>query len=291
MTTETIHRVAIIGSPEKDAAPATLRRVQDWLSGRAEVVFADITFESRHALEHNADLLIVLGGDGTLISAAKNLGRDQVPILGVNLGKLGFLADFTLEQLEEYGDFLFTRDVPVSRRIALGVDMQINGSSRQSLAINDCVILAGPPFRIVEIVAHVDEDEVARVRGDGLIVATPTGSTAHNLSAGGPIIEPTANSLILTPICPHALTFRPLVIDAGHEITLSLHESNPGTSVSIDGRVEHTMSPEDRVRIRRYESDFLVVQNPRASQWSALRRKLMWGAAPGQEEECPPGDE
>ena len=198
----------------------------------------------------------------------------------MNLGKLGFLADFTLEQLEQDGDSIFNDDISISRRMILSVHIESNDEPLQTLAINDCVVLAGPPFRLIEVVAHVDEDEVARVRGDGLIVATPTGSTAHNLSAGGPILEPTAPSAILTPICPHALTFRPLVLSSEHEITLTLEEGNPGTTVAVDGRVERLLKPSDQIQIRRYSSDFLLVRNACNSQWSALQRKLMWGATP-----------
>ena len=283
MSSSAVKRVALIGSPEKSAAAAAIERARNWLAARAEVVFAALTFDSRAALQHRPDLMIVFGGDGTLISVAHGLGRDQIPILGVNLGKLGFLAEFTLAQLETYGDFLFENGLPVSRRLILDVTVHNGEKQCQTPAVNDCVVLSGPPFRIIQIIAEVDGDEVARFRGDGLIVATPTGSTAHNLSAGGPIVEPSAASTILTPICPHALTFRPLVLSADHVIELSLGRANEGTNVMVDGRFVRPLKATDRVRIRRFPSDLELVRNPRDSQWSALRRKLMWGAGPVEE--------
>lgn len=278
MTMPQVRRVAIIGSPEKAAAVQALESVKRWVAARAEVVFSGITFDSRAALSHKPDLLIVLGGDGTLISAAHRLDRDQLPILGVNLGKLGFLTDFTQAQLEAYGDFLFSGPLPISRRIMLSVRLERDGQHFETLAVNDAVTLAGHPFRMMQITVHIESDEVARMRGDGLIVSTPTGSTAHNLSAGGPIIEPTSASIILTPICPHALTFRPLVLSSEHELMLTPVRINDGSHLVIDGRVTHPLRPKDRVVVRRYATDFLLVRNPRDTQWSAMRRKLMWGA-------------
>jgi NAD+ kinase len=235
------------------------------------------------AWAHRPDLLIVLGGDGTLISAAHNLGADQLPILGINLGKLGFLTEFTLAQLEAFGDQLLHGPLPISRRMMLDVEIVDGESVYSTLAVNDCVIAAGPPFRIMPLNIQVDDDEVARLRGDGLIVATPTGSTAHNLSAGGPIIEPQASSILLTPMCPHTLTFRPMVLEGKRRITVYLREAHEGAHLVVDGRIVRPLAPTERVRIRRHKSDFLLVRNPRENSWAGLRRKLMWGAAPVEE--------
>ena len=123
-------------------------------------------------------------------------------------------------------------------------------------------------------------DEVAVVRGDGLIIATPSGSTAHNLAAGGPILEPTGEAFILTPICPQALTYRPLVMNADRRIVVHVDQSNEGTSVATDGRIVRPFQPSDRIEITRYGADFLLVHNPKCSEWTALRRKLRWGEGP-----------
>jgi NAD+ kinase len=273
-------RVAIIGSPEKDPAD-TMQRLRRWLADRAEVVFAEFTYDSDEALSERPELLFVLGGDGTLIAAAHNLGQNQLPLVGINLGKLGFLAEFTIDQIEKQGEFLFNGPPPLTRRVMLHVRLERGGGSfHEAPAVNDCVVLAGPPFRMVTLAVKADGDEVAEVRGDGLIVATPSGSTAHNLSAGGPILEPTAEAIILTPICPHTLAFRPLAMGVGHEIVVRLTEANEGTTVTIDGRTCHPFQIGDRVVITRYPADFLLVRNPRHSVWYALRQKLLWGHKP-----------
>lgn len=276
-----VKRVAIMGSPDKPAAVQIMQRVRQWLEARAEVVFAEVTYQSRQILQHRPDLLVVLGGDGTMIAAVHGLGEHQLPIVGVNLGKLGFLADFTIDELEREGAFLFSGKLPLTPRAMMSVCLEhINGSFDRTPAVNDCVILAGPPFNMIQITVDVDGDHVADVRGDGLIVATPSGSTAHNLAAGGPILEPTGEAFILTPICPQALTYRPLVMNGRRRIVLRVTQANEGTTVATDGRILRPFQPSDRIVITRYAADFLLVRNPKHSAWHALRRKLRWGEGP-----------
>ena len=280
-----VMRVAIIGSPDKPAAAETLERLQRWVAQRAEVVFSAITHDSDAALAHEPDLMTVLGGDGPLIAAVHGLRERQIPIVGINLGKLGYLADFTIEELEHEGDFLFSGSLPITRRAMMQVTVEhAAGRTHCGPAVNDCVLLAGPPFHMIQTTVEVDGDEVAVVRGDGLIVATPSGSTAHNLSAGGPIVEPTGEAFILTPICPHALTYRPLVLDAGRRIVIRADQTNAGTTVSADGRISLPLQNGERVIVTRYAADFLLVRNPRHSEWHALRRKLRWGEGPNMHE-------
>lgn len=272
--------VAIIGSPEK-AVAETFERAKSWLARRADVVFAEVTHDSRQAREAGAEMLFVLGGDGTLISAAHHLGCEQLPIVGINLGKLGFLAEFTIDQLERDGEFLFNADVPVTRRAMLEVRIfGADGDRFDTPAVNDCVFLSGPPFRMVELVVEADGARVAEVRGDGLIIATASGSTAHNLSAGGPILDPTAEAFVLTPICPHSLAFRPLAMSSRRTLTVRANKTNDGTTIAVDGRVRRPFREGDRVELRRYSADFLLVRNPKRSDFYALRRKLMWGENP-----------
>ncbi len=274
-------RVAIIGSAEKASVRGTLERLRRWLEPRAQIVGCHVGDAGEAELPRDVDLVFVLGGDGTLISVVHRLGSRQVPIVGVNLGKLGYLAEFTIAEIEQQGEFLFREPLDVTRRLMLEVTLRRDGLDRFGrLAVNDCVVLAGPPFRMIELTVAVDDEQVALVRGDGLIVATPSGSTAHNLSAGGPILEPAAQTLILTPICPHALTFRPLALDGGRRIEVSVREANEGTTVVVDGQFRERFRPGDVLAIRRCPSDCLLVRNPRRSAWYALRRKLMWGENP-----------
>jgi NAD+ kinase len=258
-----------------------MARIQNWLQSRAEIVFAGITYDSAPALTREPDLLFVLGGDGTLIAAVNGLGRQQIPIIGVNLGKLGYLADFTVDELEREGDFLFGDHLPITRRIMMDVSIERAGQPTvHAPAINDCVVTAGRPFHMIQVTLSVDGDKVAMVRGDGLIVATPSGSTAHNLAAGGPIVEPTGEAFILTPLCPQALTYRPVVLDARRRIVLRCVQANVGTSVNVDGRVMSVFQHGDQMVVTRYDADFLLVRNPKRSEWHALRRKLRWGEGP-----------
>lgn len=277
-----LSRVAIVGSPDKQLGTGqTMKRLERWLEGRARVVFSELTYQSARSLEHDPQMMFVLGGDGTLIAGVRDLGRRQLPIVGVNIGKLGFLADFTIEQIESDGDFLFNGELPVTRRVMLDVTMELaDGGRFHTPAVNDCVVQAGAPFRMIEIAVEADGDEVVEVAGDGLIVATPSGSTAHNLAAGGPILEPTAESVILTPICPHALTYRPLTMAVERRIVITLRRANAGTSVVIDGRTIKPFAAGDRLILTRYAADFLLVRNPKQSEWHALRHKLKWGELP-----------
>lgn len=271
-------RIAIVGSPEKKAAPDVLARIRRWIGKRAEIVFADIVRDATVIRPMAPDLVIVLGGDGTLINAVHALGDEQVPIMGVNLGKLGFLADFTIEELEHEGDFLFSGELPVTRRLMLHTRHRPgDGQPFESVAVNDCVILAGPPFRMVELTIRTDDDLVTNVRGDGLIVATPSGSTAHNLSAGGPILEPTLESFVLTTICPHGLSYRPLVISSHRTIRIGVTQANPGTTIVVDGQTPRPFRHGDELTLYRHPVDFAIVRNPRHSAWHPLRRKLKWG--------------
>jgi len=273
-------RVAIIGSPDKPDVAETLDRMRRWLAARAEVVLAELGVSGQRALEARPDLLVVLGGDGTLIGIVRDLGPHQIPIVGVNIGKLGYLAEFTIETLETEGDFLFAGELPETRRVMLAVHVRNRDETFETLAVNDCVLHAGPPYRMIEMRVQVDDDPVARIRGDGLIVSTASGSTAHNLAAGGPILDPQAEAFVITPICPHALTLRPLTIESSRRIVLRVHEANPGTTLAVDGSVTRPFRVGDVVELRRYPAEFRLVRNPNRSIWYALRRKLMWGESP-----------
>ena len=275
-------RIAVIASPEKAGASDVLERVKRWAASRAEVTFAELTFDSRAAMAQatKPELLFVLGGDGTLIGAIHGLAEAQIPIVGINLGKLGYLADFTIDELEREGDFIVGDSLPLTRRAMMEVALHSGGATQISLAVNDCVIHAGTPFHMIELRVDADGIDVTNVRGDGVIASTATGSTAHNLSAGGPILEPNAEHFILTPICPHALTYRPLVLESTRRISIRAMEANIGTTASIDGRVQHPFQVGDEIVITRYAHDALLVRNPKHSPWHALRRKLMWGEGP-----------
>jgi NAD+ kinase len=274
-------RIYILSNPAKPDAAAALEEMRLFADSRCDVVGVDLGLDGRTATSANVDRIVVLGGDGTLIGVARSLGTDQVPLIGVNFGKLGFLAEFTVDELKQSFDRAVDDDSIVSQRAVLQVAVQRDGKIRdRSLAINDCVIQAGPPFRVIELGILINAEHLTDVAGDGLIVCTPSGSTAHNLSAGGPIMQPGVDAIIMTPLCPHSLTHRPLVIERESVIEILVRDVNEGTTAIIDGQVSSPLQPGDHVTIRRFETDYLLVRNPLYSKWHNLVTKLHWGKAP-----------
>jgi len=240
------------------------------------------------------DYAIVFGGDGSIISTARNVSKASLPVIGVNVGKLGFLAEFSVDELKDFFPRLKKGTVPIDKRMMLncrvfrdgrGKDRGENPSAKLrarfcSAAINDIYITAGPPFRMIELKILVDGQSLAGCVTDGLIISTPTGSTAYNLSAGGPILSPKIEAVVITPICPHSLSFRPIVINADSTIEVFGVRVNEGTTISIDGQVSQNLSINDVVRIEKENSDFLIVNNPLRSKWDTLATKLSWAEQP-----------
>ncbi len=237
------------------------------------------------ALRERVDRIIVIGGDGTLIGVARALVPHPIPLIGVNVGKLGFLAEFSLAELKAHFEQVLSDDALVRRRAVLDVQIvRAGGSTISSPAVNDCVVQAGPPFRLIRLGVSIDGEKLTDVGGDGLIVCTPSGSTAHNLSAGGPIMQSDVDAIILTPLNPHSLTHKPVVIDNAAVIEVEAIAVNAGTTVIIDGQVSHPLGHGDRVAIRRSPSDFYVVRNPHYGRWHKLITKLHWGQSPAFEQ-------
>ncbi len=271
-------RVFFFGNPYKDGVEPILEDLVKFASPRCKVVGCEMGFDGPAAIKAKADRIVVLGGDGTLIGVARSLGLDQVPLVGVNFGKLGFLAEFTLDELKHSFEAALCEDKLVCHRTALQVTVTRNGDVRHAgLAINDCVIQAGPPFRMISLDVAINNEHLTSVRGDGLIVCTPSGSTAHNLSAGGPILQPGVDAIVLTPLNPHSLTHKPLVIEREFVIDILASEVNEGSTAIIDGQVSCALAPGDRTTVRRSPADYLLVRNPRYARWHKLVTKLYWG--------------
>jgi NAD+ kinase len=232
------------------------------------------------------DFAIVFGGDGSIISTARNVSKAALPVVGVNVGKLGFLAEFSVAELVDFFPRLRRGEATIDKRMMLNCRIFGNDRSKDqgekfcSAAINDIYITAGPPFRMIELKILVDGQPLAGCVTDGLIISTPTGSTAYNLSAGGPILSPKIEAVVITPICPHSLSFRPIVINADSKIEVFGVKVNNGTNISIDGQVLLNLSINDVVRVEKADSDFLIVNNPFRSQWDTLATKLSWAEKP-----------
>jgi NAD+ kinase len=236
--------------------------------------------KTRTELAADSDLLLVLGGDGTLLAAAREAAPRCIPILPINLGSLGFLTSFTLEEMYPALEETLAGRLAASERAMLNAALIRDGKTLDDQRVlNEVVINKGALARMIEVKLSIDQDFVCRYRADGLIVATPTGSTAYSLSAGGPIVHPNVESIIVTPICPHTLSDRPLVV--GDKCCVEMHLVGPAESVylTLDGQKGVQMQSGDRVRIFRAQERLKLIQPKRKSYYEILRSKLKWGEA------------
>lgn len=244
---------------------------------------------------HGADLVMVLGGDGTLLAQARRCADLGLPIVGVNLGNLGFLAEFDLAALRSQAPRLLG-DTPLETRHRTLLHAEIfrpvipgDAPPRvfSEVALNDCVITAGPPFRMIELGLQIDGHPGPALRGDGVIISTPTGSTAYSVSAGGPIVHPEVAALTVTPIAAHSLSFRPLVLADTVRIELLVQRANGlasqpmGTTLVIDGQVHARVEAGDLIRFSRHPRGIRLVHNPESVYWETLIRKMHWAIKPG----------
>jgi len=224
------------------------------------------------------DMVIVLGGDGTLISVARQIGDRHVPIVGVNLGQLGFLTEITRDELPEMLERIIADDYEVSDRMMLDAAIRRNGKVVGKFTVlNDVVINKGALARIIDMETCVDGRHLTSYKADGLIISTPTGSTGYNLAAGGPIIYPDINSLLITPICPHMLTNRPIMVWSRSMIEIKLRFEDDVVFFTGDGQVGRKLLPGDVVEVSRSESRTRLVTSPSKDYFEILRTKLSWG--------------
>lgn len=271
-------RVFILGNPEKPALSAALAELRDFAATRCQLVGVQPTLDVSPAIEAGAEALIVLGGDGSILGVARALGQRQMPIIGVNLGKLGYLAGFSIAELKAHFDRAVADRSLVQERMLLDVSVRRGDQSRySSLSINDCVIHAGPPFRMVQLSVLLDGQPLTDLRGDGVIVCTPSGSTAYSLAAGGPIVHAGVRAIVLTPLCPHSLTHKPLVIEDDSIIEIVTRQVNEGTTAIIDGQETCPLKAGDRVHIVRATARLQLVSNPLYPRWNNLITKFGWG--------------
>lgn len=236
----------------------------------------------------SADLVIVLGGDGTILSQLRRCEHLNKPMLGINFGKLGFMAEFDFGAFATAAASIFSsEDLPVREfpMLEARVVDSTGGVRFSSLAVNDCVLTAGPPFRMIGMAIFIDDNVGPRVSGDGLIVSTSTGSTAYNLSVGGPIVSPRLDAIALTPIAAHSLSFRPIVVPADSDIEIAVTRVNDdghggGTTLVMDGQVHTLIREGDVICITKHARPARFVENKNSSYWSTLIHKLRWAEAP-----------
>ena len=282
----TVRHVGFVLKRDKPEAEAIARELVSWLSGQGlkSVVMPeqarlagglDVATESE--LGAVSDLVVCLGGDGTLLHAAALAGDHGVPVLGVNLGTMGFNVPFAPAEARSALERAIAGELPIEERMRLGVDIHRDGQVTRRVALNDAVLAQGSMARLVELIATLDGQQIARYKADGLIVATPTGSTAYNLAAGGPILTPGQASFAITPICPHTLTHRPLVVPSSSLIGISLGGGATGVVVTLDGQWGYTMAAVDRVEIFQAARPLLLYKSGKG-YFEILREKLSWGS-------------
>jgi NAD+ kinase len=280
-----VTRLGVVGNRRYEGLPEILRRIVK----RAPTLGLTVAFERGIAevagegeiIEDGStvDGLITLGGDGTMLRGARLLGGREVPILGVNLGRLGFLTSCGQDQLDDALDRFARGDYRAEIRMQLEAHSQtIRGEERRSwLALNDVVLHKGGFARVVKLRVLIDGEDVGVYAADGVIISTPTGSTAYNLSAGGPVVLPTQHVIITTPISPHTLAIRPLVVPADSEVMVRAEDGPEELLVTIDGQVGTMFAPGDSLVVRRAAASVVVVRFPETTFFSVLRRKLGWG--------------
>jgi NAD+ kinase len=279
-----------IGIIAKDipAALKAAKKLTVWLESRGKKVFIDRETAAsikqkgydRAELPALVEMLIVLGGDGTLLSAARHVAdaHTNVPIFGVNLGSLGFMAEVSLDELYDNLEKAIAGKLETEDRMMLSTSVIRDGKHiARYRVLNDAVINKGALARMMELRITVSDGHLTTLRADGLIVATPTGSTAYSLSAGGPIIHPTIHCFVVTPICPHTLSNRPIALPDTVVVTVCLTSQSEDVSLTLDGQIGFPLMPNDVVEIKRSRFKMRLIKHPTKSYYEILRSKLKWG--------------
>lgn len=281
-----VETVGIMAKPGLEQGSAIVRELLVWLEARGirarldepAGVYAGRAGLPREDVPDGAQLIIVLGGDGTLLSAARSLAGRPIPLFPVNLGGLGFLSAIAAGEIFAELERAFRGEHRIGRRKMLSCRLVRGGGEVASYeALNDVVVTKAALARMIDLQVHVDAQFVTGYKADGLIVATPTGSTAYSLAAGGPIVFPTVAALTLTPICPHMLTNRPVVLPDTSVIEITCHSKNEDTYLTIDGQVGKPLLRNDRIVCRASSHTLCLIRPPKMRFFDVLREKLKWG--------------
>jgi len=270
-------RAIVLGSGDRPNVMENADHLRKVITQYAEIVVWDLEFE-QDLTDIEADLVIVLGGDGSILRAVGQMGYQQRPLIGVNLGKLGFLADLSPDELHTVLPSIRHGEHKVVDHLMFECRLHRAGKVvAEQLGLNEAVIRAGLPFSILDVNLYVDSKLVTTYSCDGLIVSTPVGSTAHSLSAGGPILRKSLQAFVISPISPHTLTNRPVVDSADCEYRLEIADSDGNAAVVVDGRVLDNMLPGDQVSVVRASTSFKLIEVPGHDYYRTLREKLGWG--------------
>jgi NAD+ kinase len=270
-------RTVLLGAETDERVCQQLDTLRPMLSKHLEIVWEDFSFQ-RSFEDADADLVIVLGGDGAILRAARQMQGNQLPVLGVNLGRLGFLAAISPDELDATLQQLVAGKCHVVEHLMFECSLLRDGQPCWTqLGLNEVAVLGGPPFSLLDVDLYVDSEWATTYSCDGLIISTPVGSTAHNLSAGGPIVRKDMQAFVIVPISPHTLTVRPVVDSADRTYEIAVHAPREGTSVVVDGVVLGSVTEADRIRVQRAASGFKMLQVAGHDDYATLREKLGWG--------------
>ena len=280
--------IAIVGPEEvsgSDSLADSLKQLLTALGHTVRIRLADRSAwepvqeePAEETIAQTADLVIVLGGDGSILRTARWMGYHQTPVLGVNLGRLGFLADFSPDEVEAAISEVIAGRFRLVEHMMFETTVLRDGRPIASdLGLNETSLVAGPPFSMIEIELFVDDELATVYRGDGLIISTPVGSTAYNLSAGGPIVRKSLEAFIFTPLNPHTLTNRTMIESASRHYCLAVPAPNEGSACVVDGRLLASLQAGDQIRVSRARPRFHLIETSQHGYYSTLRDKLAWG--------------
>jgi NAD+ kinase len=280
-----IQTVGLVAKYQEPKATEMVRWLVPWLKKRGKKVYVENGISrsggiasTKKEMAAKADLIISLGGDGTLLNIAPLVERPDVPILGVNLGGLGFITEVAADELESVLTPTLEGDYQTEQRMTLEIHVKSKGTKPHRFRVlNDAVITKGARSRIINLETYVDDDYLCNYRADGLIISTPTGSTAYSLAAGGPILEPALSAIILSPLCPHTLTNRPIVVPGRASIKVTLRSFGDTVILSPDGQQGIRLNNGDKVEARDFGLPVSLIKLPSRSYYEILREKLKWG--------------
>lgn len=273
-------KLALVASPNRPDVAAVLEEFRALVAGRAEVVMSDTT-GAADLSELNADLVVAFGGDGTILGAARRMRANQIPVIGINFGKLGFIAEFTYDVVRDNLDDLLADKYPVTKLRMLKCIVEKDKMPLQSYyALNDVVIMRNNTPRMIELHIHSRDRFVIDYFGDGLIISSPIGSSAHNLAAGGPLIFPDLDVMALTPVCPNSIASRPIIIPMKHGIRIHVAGADQQVSYTVDGQIFELLERDHSILVRMAKNPLQLVTRRSVNYYDILKRKLNWGALP-----------
>lgn len=273
-------KILVLGDLSKKKIYDTIFGLKPWLDKHVVAEILDVS-KGKKIENIGAEIAVVFGGDGAILSTCRGLERNQIPIIGVHMGRFGFLAELVEKNVCTSLEKIFMGNYQVRKRMLLLSRVERAGNTiSESMGINDAVLSRSSLSRLISVKLNINEEDVATYRADGLIISTPLGSTAHSLSAGGPLLTPDLNAFIIVPICPHTLTNRPLVVSADVKIEMEILSQLSGTGFTVDGQVFTELEMGDKIKVEKSDTEVQMIDTGTRTFYGVLREKLNWGGQP-----------